>query len=389
VVGFIFADGIFLFMINMIGTRLGNYEIVQRFGEGGMAAVYKARQTNIKRDVAVKVILPNLASREEFTKRFEREAETSAGLSHPHIVKVFDYGSVKGFHLRLMEGSQGIDPRKEVYYLVMELLTGGSLEQKLRGGPMPVNQILPIVHQVASALDYAHGKGVIHRDLKPPNILFDAQGNAFLTDFGIAKMLVDTAPITQEGMTMGTPFYMPPEQWESENMGPGVDIYALGIVLFEMLTGKLPFTGSTPYKVLHAHMTTPPPSLYSLAPNLPPGLDPVIFRVLAKRPEDRYQNATDFAKAFSEALGGTGGGMASVLPTNPEDSVVSKRKAPEARPKVASEAAAANDPLMGGVSLGLGGKPGTAKPDAKMLLLLGGILLVLVVIAVLLLTRGG
>jgi serine/threonine protein kinase len=289
-------------MLNLIGQRVGQYEVLTRFGEGGMATVYRARQLNIKREVAIKVILPNLAQREEFSQRFEKEAQMIASLSNPYIVKVFDYGVLRGFHLRLLDAQ--VDPRKDIYYLVMELLTGGSLADRIKRGPMPVETVGHILEQMAIALDYAHGRGLIHRDLKPPNVLFDDQGNAFLTDFGIAKILSDTTTLTREGMTVGTPSYMAPEQWESENLGPRTDLYSLGVVLFEMLTGKLPFVAGTPFRVMHMHLYDAPPSPSSILPALPPGLDPVIQQALAKKPEDRYQTGAALVDAFKQAVAG-------------------------------------------------------------------------------------
>lgn len=289
-------------MASFIGQRLGQYEILSRFGEGGMASVYRARQLNIRREVAIKVILPSLAVKEDFYKRFDREAQTIAALSNPHIVKVFDYGVLRGFHMRLLDGQA--DPRRDIYYIVMELLSGGSLGNKIAKGPLPVQEISHILDQISLALDYAHGHGVVHRDLKPPNVLFDDQGNAFLTDFGIAKLMSENTPLTREGMTMGTPSYMSPEQWSDDNLGPWTDIYALGVVLFEMLTSRLPFVAGTPFRVMHMHLHDAPPSVYSMNPTLPGGLDAIIQKTLAKKPEERYPTAAALAADFKAAITG-------------------------------------------------------------------------------------
>jgi serine/threonine-protein kinase len=184
----------------------------------------------------------------------------------------------------------------------MEILTGGSLSNLLAKGPVPLPRISRILDQIGNALDYAHARDIVHRDLKPPNVLFDDQENAFLTDFGIAKLLGDTTTLTKEGMTMGTPSYMSPEQWADDNLGGWTDIYAMGVLLFEMLTGKLPFTAGTPFRVMHMHLNDKPPSLYTLRPNLPPGLDEVIGRALAKKPEDRPPSATDLAEHFKSVI---------------------------------------------------------------------------------------
>ncbi len=182
-------------MADLIGQRIGQHEIVALLGEGGMAAVYRARQPSMGRDVAVKVIESKLARNPEFVKRFEREARTVAALSHPFILKVFDYGQ------------QG-----DLVYLVMELLNGGSLAELIRHEPLSPAKASQLLEQIASALDYAHQKGIIHRDMKPQNVLLDESGNAHLTDFGIVKLLSETTALTQSGLAMGTPTYMAPEQ---------------------------------------------------------------------------------------------------------------------------------------------------------------------------------
>ncbi len=273
--------------MTLIGQRLGQYEILSLLGEGGMAAVYRARQLNIKRDVAIKVMDERLARQSDFARRFEREAETIADLNHAHTLKLFDYGQ---------QGDQ--------VYLVMELLRGGSLSSLIRQGPLAPERVGQILDQVASALDYAHGRGVIHRDLKPPNVLFDDAGNAFLTDFGIAKILSETTALTQSGTVMGTPAYMAPEQWRRGAVDSRADLYALGIMLFEMLTGHVPFEADTPYQMMFAHIQEPPPPIRSLRPDLPPALEAVIQKALAKDPERRFQSAGEMASAFRLALAG-------------------------------------------------------------------------------------
>ena len=182
-------------MADLIGRRLGNYEISQVLGEGGMASVYRARQVNMGRDVAIKVIKTSANNAEEFTLRFEREARTVAALNHPHILKVFDFGQ-----------------QDDLAYLVMELQPGGSLAELIAAGLLPIAQATQVLQHVGSALDYAHRQGLVHRDLKPQNILFDSDGNAILADFGIAKLLGDAnTMLTQTGVAIGTPIYMAPE----------------------------------------------------------------------------------------------------------------------------------------------------------------------------------
>jgi serine/threonine protein kinase/formylglycine-generating enzyme required for sulfatase activity len=272
-------------MANLIGKRLDKYEIVALLGEGGMSAVYRARQPSVRRDVAIKVIKHSLVEKAEFIKRFEREAQTVASLSHPFILKIFDYGEYE-----------------DLVYLVMELLSGGSLADRIRQGPLPLEETSRMLDQVASALDYAHQKGVIHRDLKPQNILLDDEGNAHLTDFGIAKLTGGVTALTQTGLAMGTPAYMPPEQWKGQPVDARADIYALGVMLFEMLTGRLPFMADTPFGFMHQHVNETPPSVRNLRAGLPSNVDRVLRRAMAKDPNRRFATASDVAKAFRAAL---------------------------------------------------------------------------------------
>ncbi|MCC7206218.1 MAG: PD40 domain-containing protein [Anaerolineae bacterium] len=281
-------------MANLIGQQLGQYQITALLGKGGMATVYRARQASVNRDVAVKVIKPDLAETEEFIARFQREAQTIAGMSHPHVLKVFDFGE-----------------HSDMVYLVMELLTGGSLNDLIRReGALQLPVMLRIVDQIAQALDYAHRRGIVHRDMKPQNVLLDENGNAFLTDFGIAKLLTETSALTQSGMAMGTPAYMAPEQWRGEQVDGRIDTYALGVMIFEMLTGRLPFSGDTPFSMMHMHVYEAPPSLQSARPELPPALQQVIDRAMAKDRDNRYASAGELAAALRGVIGGYGAPVA-------------------------------------------------------------------------------
>ncbi len=272
-------------MSSLIGQTLGQYEVVALLGKGGMATVYRATQTSIGRDVAVKVIKPDLVESSGFIDRFKREASTIASLSHPHILKVFDYGH-----------------HGEVVYLVMELLKGGSLADRIKQGPLSLPDIEQVLTQVGSALDYAHLRGIIHRDLKPQNVLLDELGNAHLTDFGIAKLLDATTALTQSGAAIGTPAYMPPEQWRGEAVDARSDIYAFGVMLFEMLTGQLPYRAETPYAFMHQHLNQSLPSVRSLRPDLPPSLEAVLNKTLAKNPDERYGSADQVVNAFRNSV---------------------------------------------------------------------------------------
>ncbi|CAG1015676.1 serine/threonine-protein kinase PpkA [Anaerolineae bacterium] len=277
-------------MSELIGRKLGQYEITGLLGEGGMARVYRARQANVKRDVAIKVIESRLAHNPDFIKRFEREAETVAALNHPHILKLFDFGQ-----------------QDDLLYLVMELQSGGSLQQLIRArrGLTP-DTAARFLDQIGGALDYAHQRSVIHRDLKPQNVLLDESGNAILTDFGIARIVGEGAvtALTGTGMAMGTPAYMPPEQWYGRNIDSRSDVYALGVMAFEMLTGQLPFDGDTPPALMQQHINEPPRSLRALRPELPQSLELVIQKALAKAADARFQSAGEMSAAFRVAVTG-------------------------------------------------------------------------------------
>lgn len=271
---------------NLIGKQLGQYEIIAQIGQGGMAAVYRARQLNIRREVAIKVIAPEVAREPEFAQRFVREAETIADLRHAHILKLFDYGQ---------EG--------DLIYLVMELMLGGTLMDRIRHHTLSMRECSRILNQISSALDYAHKRSIIHRDLKPQNVLFDDGDNAFLTDFGIAKVMTE-ATYTRPGTSMGTPLYMSPEQWRGVPLDGRADVYGLGVMLFEMLCGRLPFVSETPVGMMHAHVYEPPPPIRSLRHDIPESVERVVNKALAKDPNQRWQTAGDLSEAFSIAITG-------------------------------------------------------------------------------------
>ncbi len=275
-------------MDSLIGQQLGQYQIIAKLGAGGMATVYRARQASVDRDVAIKVIRVDLMSDENFVARFRNEARLIASLQHLHILKIFDYGN-----------------QDNILYIVMELLEGGSLSRLLRKeGGLPLASVTRLLEQISSALDYAHGRGIIHRDLKPDNVLLDQQRNAFLTDFGIAKMLGDTSNRTRTGMVMGTPSYMAPELWQGNPADARTDIYALGVMLYEMLTGVLPFRAETPYQIMHRHIYEAPPPLRAQGLEMPAAIDQVISKALAKNPEHRFSSAGELVEAFREASSG-------------------------------------------------------------------------------------
>ena len=266
-------------------TLAGRWLVHRHLGQGGMANVYVARDLKHERDVAIKVLRPEVAS-SLGSERFLREITIAAHLNHPHILPLFDSAEVDGHLL-----------------FVMPYVTGESLRERiLRAGPLPVGEAVDITRQVASALDYAHAAGVVHRDIKPENILLQA-GQAIVSDFGIARAIHAAAlggqSLTEAGVTLGTPRYMSPEQIAGDVVGPASDVYSLGCVLYEMLTGGPPFDGPTAQNVLGRHMVESPPSPRSRRPEVSRDLDAVVLTALAKRPEDRFGSAGQLAQASS------------------------------------------------------------------------------------------
>src|SRR6202022_626813 len=271
------------------GKRLGPYEILSAIGAGGMGEVYRARDTRVDRIVAIKVLPTHLADRSDLRERFEREARTIASLNHPHICVLFDIGC-----------QDGID------YLVMEYLEGETLAQHLLKGPLPLEQVLQYAIEIADALDKTHRKGVTHRDLKPGNIMLTKSGTKLL-DFGLAKLNQEVAPanvplselptandpLTAEGSIVGTMQYMAPEQLEGKEADARTDIFAFGVVVYEMATGKRAFEGKSQASLIAAILEREPPAMSSLQPMTPPALDRVVKKCLAKEPEKRWQAASD------------------------------------------------------------------------------------------------
>lgn len=269
------------------GQTLGAYKIIEKIGAGGMATVYKAYQPSMERYVAIKVLPSDLAEDEEFVIRFKREARTIAKLEHPHILPVFDYGEENG-----------------IAYFVMRYLDTGTLRDKLQTSTLTLDDIDRIFTQLTDALGYAHKQGVIHRDLKPANILIDKNNNLFLTDFGIAKLLENTASarLTQTNSILGTPSYISPEQAAALDVDQRSDIYSLGIILYELLTGRVPFNAHTALAIALQHIQAPitPPS--KITPDIPPAVEQVILKALDKSPENRFPNTSAFLDAWKIAL---------------------------------------------------------------------------------------
>ncbi|HVY31693.1 MAG TPA: serine/threonine-protein kinase [Polyangiaceae bacterium] len=285
----------------------GQFRVLEKIGTGGMGSVYKAEQPAMNRMVAIKILHPKLAGRKDLTARFRREARAMSQLTHPNTVKVFMYGELED------DGS---------LYIVMEMLEGRNLNQTVRKeGPMPADRAIPILIQVCGALQEAHDLGIVHRDLKPENIFLSKQGGISdypkVLDFGLAKvterqMQPGSVILTQEGMVFGTPEFMSPEQAQGKTLDARSDIYSLAVILYEVLTGKLPFSARTPMEYIQKHVTDPIIPLSERVPDrkFPKGLDDVLARALEKQPDKRFQTAGE----FGEALRPFGGEKAKALP---------------------------------------------------------------------------
>jgi serine/threonine protein kinase len=278
-------------MANLNGQSLGRYHIIEQLGEGGMATVYKAYDTRLEREVAIKFIRTNLfgtAVLENILKRFEREAKSLASLSHPNIVKVYDFGNYEG-----------------TPYLVMEYISGGTLKSRMeKENPIGWEKSLRLLLPIARALESAHQAGTIHRDIKPGNILLTSQGQPILTDFGIAKILEtdEMSTITGSGVGIGTPAYMAPEQWANKAVAQS-DVYGLGVVLYEMITGRKPYLADTPAEFILKQATEPLPHPSLFTPGLPIAVEKLLIKALAIKLSDRYESIAEFANEIEKLIG--------------------------------------------------------------------------------------
>lgn len=381
---------------NLVGQVLGKYELKEILGRGGMAEVYLGFQAALKRNVAVKVLPANFAAEEGYIQRFIREAEIAASLEHPNIVPIIDFGTEGG-----------------IPYVVMRLLRGGSLADRIRqrrtdGGEFStLGEAETLLAQIGGALDYAHKRGIVHRDIKPNNIMFDQQGTSFLVDFGIAKPLEGTAEMTMRGTSLGTAAYMSPEQWQDKKVSPAVDQYAMGLIIYTLVTGQAPFDTSTsgnPLALMHKHLYEMPTPVHQIRPELPPVVSQVIERSIAKIPEERYETMTAFAEAFSSAIQGiegksrTTGFFTFSLPEKPIDQVpasgIGRPPTPAAVPRAAPAGPVtppANPPPytaypvqppsgitpLSQIAADQRAKPESGGSDARTLLLIGVIIIIL------------
>jgi ligand-binding sensor domain-containing protein/tRNA A-37 threonylcarbamoyl transferase component Bud32 len=319
-------------MSDLIGRNLGPYRIIEQIGRGGMATVYKAYQASIDRYVAVKVLPAHFMQDPTFLERFDREARTIARLEHPHILPVHDYG-------RAEDGTT---------YIAMRFVEAGTLADMLESSVLFLEDAYDLFVQIAEALAYAHEQGVVHRDMKPSNVLVDMNSQAFLTDFGLAKIMEGDSSLTGN-MILGTPTYMAPEQGEGQPADERSDIYALGIILYEMTTGRPPFQAETPMAVMLKHITEPLPLPRKINPDLPETIERVILKSLAKEPDDRFQSVADFLAALKEAMRA----VTSTAPTRRVEAAPAVEPA-AAKPGPEKERPAWLWPVVGGVVLLIG-----------------------------------
>ena len=361
------------------GQTLGQYQIERQVGQGGMASVYLAKQGSIGRTVAIKVMPMYFMHDPNFLSRFEREVQVIAKLQHPRILPVYDYGQINGRP-----------------YIVMAYMPGGTLADLIEKGPMPLDQVTRLVDQIAEGLDFAHREGVIHRDFKPSNVLLDRAGNAHLADFGIAKISEQTVALTGSGI-VGTPAYMAPEMASEGIVTPAVDIYALGVTLYQMLTGRYPYHGDTPLRVMMAHATEPVPDVRQVRADLPAGIAAIVQKAMAKDPAQRYPDSASMATALRAVASGQPLPAGTPVPASDVKTVLESAPAQAVRTPTPPPATPAPSytPPPGVAQTGGTPYPGTLpKSEQKRgclgpALIVGGILAVATIVCVALVGVGG
>lgn len=268
------------------GEKVGGYILGRQLGQGGMATVYLGHHPELDREVAIKVMHQNFLDDEGFVTRFRREAQIVAKLTHPHIVPVYDFNEHEG------------QP-----YLVMKYIQGWTLKKQLIKDPLDLEGIVRVMTAIGDALNYAHSQGILHRDIKPSNIVIDKEGVPYLTDFGLARLASSGESTMSADMLLGTPHYISPEQARGlKNLDSRTDIYALGVVLYELMVGKVPFTGDSAFSIIHDHIYTPLPPPTMVNPDLPEAVEAVLFRALEKKAEDRFETANDLMSALADAI---------------------------------------------------------------------------------------
>ena len=266
---------------DLSGQQLGDYLILRRLGQGGMAEVYLAEQHSLQRQGAIKVLRPDLANHENYVQRFHNEARAAAALVHANIVQIYEVGCLDGLH-----------------FIAQEYVRGQTVKQLVgRVGPLEIPRVVSLLRQITAALNKAGQEQIVHRDIKPENILLMSSGEAKVADFGLARA-IDPAQLdlTQVGLTMGTPLYMSPEQVEGRSLDQRSDLYSLGVTAFFMLVGRAPFEGDTPLSVAVQHLQNPPPPLNDFRPDVPAALDKIVTQLLAKKPADRYSSAAELLR---------------------------------------------------------------------------------------------
>jgi serine/threonine protein kinase len=263
------------------GVMVGPYRLIEPAGSGGMAEVWRAYDARLERNVAIKFLSPRHATDPSYLDRFQHEARAVSKLDHANVLTVLDYGEQDGWT-----------------YMVSPFIGGGTLAEKFHRGPWAAAEAVPVLEALAAALDYAHREGIVHRDVKPSNVLFTERGRLVLSDFGVAQMLENTTFLHDAGRIIGTPMYMSPEQADGQRASAASDLYSLGIVAYEMLTGRPPFMAETPLAMLRAHLDKPLPPACSLNPNLPEAVEAALFKAMAKNPADRFATGQEFVGAL-------------------------------------------------------------------------------------------